>query len=418
MPDESKSQPSNVAKIEKDVRAIQEHIIIGCSDARDISEAYFHAMDKAIGEYRANGIVVEVERLSVAGTFATRSTIAEIKSKIFQKLSQYYEYDKKGVKIEFFIHVNTHGDAHLKDETHRGRHSMHDIEVVPNSVINCGMMGADVVAKEIEQLLLEKKPVLKFRNSVRESIRIDSQEKIKQLLAIFYNFRDGSIVDWIKPIYDLSIHAHAQKEKLRVAFDCDPVLRHLGIHITAGIQNYATNEYLRVDENKYRTILDEVYETIRENGKPRDDEHRIAKQSPLIGCFHMTDFADARKSAAEYYIGDQFAANQVFAVGSATLDQHRRPLGAYTIASLFYGRQHLGLDLWPILCNTERQADMGLMRIMSDPLGNRFVKWFDIKLPKTYKGDNGALIAPASLRNAASKARLQNGAKGIIKPCH
>lgn len=413
--DEPKSQASNISTVEKDVREIQIHIILGCSDARDISEAYFNAMDKATKDYRAKGIIVEVERLSVAGTFATRSTVAEIKSKIFQKLNQFYEYDKKGVKIEFFIHVNTHGDAHLKDEANRGRHSMHDIEVVPNSIINCGMMSAHIVAKEIEQELLERKPLLTLKNSVRESIRINSPEKIKQFLAIFYNFREGSIVDWIKPIYDLSIHAHNQKEKLRTAFDCDPVLRHLGIHITAGIQNYATNEYLRVDGNKYRTLLDEVYETIRGNGKPRDDEHRIAKQSPLIGCFHMTDFPDARKSAAEYYIGDQYAANQVFAVGSASLDQHRRPLGAYQVGAYYYGIKHLGLDFWPIMCNTARQADMAHTRIMSDPLGNRFTKWFDIKLPLSYKDENGALIAPAHLRNAAGMARLQNGIKDTNK---
>ncbi|MFA6327937.1 MAG: hypothetical protein WCY41_00660 [Candidatus Micrarchaeia archaeon] len=417
MEDESGSQSQKVAIVEKDVREIQVHIILGCSDARDISGAYFGSMKKMLEKYRADGILVDVERLSVAGTFATQSTIAEIKSKIFEKVREYYEYDVKDVKITFFVHVNAHGDAHLKDGAVRERHSMHDIEVVPGSSFNCGMMNAHIVAEEMERLLLDAKPTLKFKNSVKSSIRIDSEAKIKDLLKNFYGFNGGSIVNWIKPIYDLRIHANDQKGKLREAFDNDPVISHLGVHITAGIQNYATNEYLRVDGNTHiKTFLDDVYANMRESGVPSDYAARVSKQEPLIGCWHKSDFQDARKTVADFYIGDQYAAGQVFAIGSAMLDQNRRPLGAYQLGSYFYGITHLKLQpVWPVLCKQEREAQMASTRIMNDSLGGFFTSHFNIRLPLTYRDGGQGLIAPAELRNAASKAKLP-GAAGCA--CH
>lgn len=374
----------------KTPKRIEVHVIIGCSDARDIPQTFFDTLKELKLARWDNGRAhIDVERLSVAGTFVTEGIIAEVKTLILNKVTQYFEYDKKGVPLDFYVHVNAHGDATLKEGAKRENHSIQDIQVSEGSKFNCGMMGAHVVAREIEALLLKEKPTLQVGSSVRGKIKIRSEDDIRDLLKMAYNFRDGSIIEWIQPIHDLPGHARDQKNKLRAAFDRDPEISHLGVHITAGVQNYRTNDYIRVDGNtEFRradgtrvksTFFDDVYAELRKRGNGTENEVRVGNHEPKLGLFHMSSIQDARKKAAEHVLGADYAAGQVFAIGSAYLDRHRRPMEQYQVGGAHYGITHLHLDRWPVLCENEKQTERALSRLDNDPLVGFFMKHYDVK---------------------------------------
>src|SRR3989344_6261474 len=113
-----------------EMKEIQVHIIAGCSDSRDISDAFNHAKDKRVEYEKKNGRLIDIQRLSVPGVFATPEIIGEIKTLIFSKMSDYYAHIVERKKpIEFFVHMTSHGAARLKEGRTYGAFSYQDIEV-------------------------------------------------------------------------------------------------------------------------------------------------------------------------------------------------------------------------------------------------------------------------------------------------
>lgn len=367
--------------IDPAVKSIEVHVVIGCQDSRDLSEAFLKALDQGIKEQRAEGVIIDFQRFAVAGTFITPELVAELKTLVFAKKAEYYEYGQAGVKIEFFFHINAHGDAHLKKGADRHEHSVDNIEINKSGKTNCGMMHADVVAKEIEELLLNEKPVI-------GEIKINNHLDIKRMLKEVYGFTGGSIMDWIKPIQNLAEHPLNQKLELRRYFDADPVTRNLHLHITSGVQNYETNEYLRVDKNTQEhmaiTFLDTVYERVRSNGRASDHHGRITAQKPVFGLIHQASIHDARKTAYELLKGDSHGAGKVFgaSMGDKSSVQDFRPLDRYQLAGMFYGIVHLGIKEWAIMGKNERETNMMASRFQKGGLASFFIKHFDLKIIK------------------------------------
>ena len=146
--------------IDAGLKRIEVHVVIGCQDSRDLSEAFLKAQKEMEAEMASNGVLIDFQRFAVAGTFITPELVAELKTMIFAKMAQYYEYVQNGVAVEFFFHINAHGDARLKQGADRHEHSVDNIEITKGAKTSCGMMHADTVAREMEELLLSEKPTI------------------------------------------------------------------------------------------------------------------------------------------------------------------------------------------------------------------------------------------------------------------
>jgi hypothetical protein len=367
--------------MESSVKKVELHIVIGCADARDISSAFNDALTAQKEQEMKEGKLIDFQRMSVAGTFMTPEIVAEVKTIIQEKVRDYFEYYKTGCPIDIFVHVTSHGNANLKQgHTHSGK-SYHDITIGESS-FNCGMMHAREVAMEMEEMLLANKAVLEYGlKGKRTQIRIESEEDIETLMKKAYGHNGTIAGNWVRSIVNISTHAYSQKKVLREALDADPAFANLRIKITAGVQNYQTSDYFRVDGNTHlHTFLDEVYERVRKTGQP-DQVSRIAKQKPVLGLFHHSGVQQSRATAVKNYFGSQkYSAGQVFAIGSVNLPDYFRTFGPYKSAGFFYGIKHLGLTTWVVMGRNLKETEEMKERILSDPLMGYFVKEMGVKL--------------------------------------
>lgn len=364
--------------LDNSVKRVEIHVIIGCADARDLSDGFVTALKDVKDDAKKKGTLIDDQRMAVAGTYMTPEIVGECKTMVFSKMAEYFEYRNAGVPVEFYIHINAHGDAHLKAGADRLEHSAHNIEITPGAKTNCGMMGASGVSREIEQLLLKEKPTI-------GDVKINSEADIRKMMKKYYGF-DGSAASWLTSIVDLAEHPKAQKEELRRNFDADTTIKNLHIHITAGVQNYETNEYLRVDANKQPhmrvTFLDRVYEKMRKNGKPSDHAGRTSKQDPELGLFHQTSIIDARKTAYELVRGGNHSAGKVFGIGigDKTAVQDFRPFDRYQIGGFFYATTHLKIKEWVVMGKNQKETDMMVKRLENDKLCSFFAKHFNVTI--------------------------------------
>ena len=153
------------------------------------------------------------------------------------------------------------------------------------------------------------------------------------------------------------------------------------INITAGVKNYRTNEYFRVDGNTHlNTFLDSVYESVRSKKLAQDKAH-TERQNPVLGLFHHSSIQQARAVAVKNFFGSEsYSAGQVFAIGSMNLSDYFRTFGPYKVAGFFFGVKHLGLLEWVVMGRTTKESEEMHERIISDPLMGYFVKEFGVKL--------------------------------------
>jgi hypothetical protein len=283
-----------------------------------------------------------------------------------------------------------HGNATLKPGRTHATRSYHDIEIKP-AAFNCGMMHAADVAIEMEGVLLKEKAVLEYGlKGKRQQIKIENEESIEKLMLAAYGHNGTIAGNWIKSIVNLTTHAYEQKKILRLALDADPALANLRIHITAGVQNYATNEYYRVDGNmQLNTLMDAVYERIRRMEAVPDQEQRIAKQAPVLGLFHHTSVTHARANAIKYYFGNEnYSAGQVFAIGSINVADYFRTFGPYKNAGFFYGVVHLGLKNWVVMGRNVEETSAMMERLKNATLLGYFIRYYQVKLvPMTADGE-------------------------------
>jgi len=363
------------------IKKIELHIVVGCADARDVSAAFYTALEEQKEEELHNGTLIDFQRMSVAGTFVTPGIIDEIKSHIQEKMREYFSYYKAGLPIDIFVHLTAHGNVVLRKGRLHSTRSYHDIEV-EEAPFNCGMIHAQEVALEMESMLLGKRAVLEYGlRGKRHQLRIETEEDIETLMKMAYGHNGTIAGNWVKSIVNLCTHAYEQKKVLRESLDADPTFENLKIVLTAGVKNYHTNEYYRVDGNTHlNTFLDLVYDKVRKSGHVQDGSH-TQKQNPALGMFHHSEIQQARALAVKYYLGmDKYNVGQVFAIGSMNVPDYFKTFGPYKNAGFFYGVKHLGLRTWIVMGRDLKEAEKMQERIFNDPLMGYFLKEFEVKL--------------------------------------
>lgn len=364
------------------------HILLGCADARDLSQLHIDAINAVTARFHTRHIDIDFHAIRAAGSFVTPDVVMDIKRTIEQEL-RHSKNNKRPVR--FYVHIQTHG--HLTANSSKSYIShVHDLHVEEGSPLNCGMLGASSVAIEIEQLLLEKKPRISVRG---KSFIVKDNDSIRRLLRTVYN-HDGYLAgDWIKSIDLLRTHPRNQRTILERAIKADPDLKTLEIAITAGIQDYAIHSLIRVDGGDPAVpFWDEVQEYIRKHagGERMSKEilfHQAEKQKPLAGLLCMSDpRMSSRASAARFYLGMKdidysasgYMPNTLFNITGSNFDLPLTPFGPYVIAGFFYAVKHLHLTDQMVMGYDEMQTERILAKIKRDPLMNLIVKTFNVNL--------------------------------------
>jgi hypothetical protein len=369
------------------VKEKQVHILIGCADARDLSQVQLDAVNHITSAFRNKGVEVEMHVIRAAGSFVTPDVVMDIK-RTFEQAQRNTE--DLAIPITYYVHIQTHG--HLTEDSNESYIShVHDLKVVDGSPLNCGMLGASSVGIEIEQMIVQEKPEIEVRGYKH---RIYNDTKIKMLLKEVYAY-DGYLAgDWITSIDLLRTHPRHQRTVLEKAIANDAELKMLNIKITSGIQDYAIHALIRVDDGEPEVpFWDDVQAYIRmhvKNDRSAKDIliNQSQKQKPLAGLLSMSDPRMASRTyAANYYMtlkgiehnGD-YLPNTLFNMTGTSFDIPHTPFGPYVIAGFFYAVRHLGLTDQLIMGYNEAQTSRIVQKIHNDPLMEMIVKKFNVNL--------------------------------------
>lgn len=365
----------------------QVHVLIGCADARDLSQIQLDAVARVTEDYRKNDIEVEVHVIRAAGSFISPDVVMDIK--------RTFEYAQRNcpdpnIRILYFVHIQTHG--HLTEDSNDNYIShVHELTVVDGSPLNCGMLNASSVGVEIEQMIIEERPVIDVRG---RSIVVDTDTKIKTLLAEVYAY-DGYLAgDWIKSIDLLRTHTRHQRTILEKHIARDPELKMLDIKITCGFNDYAIHSLIRVDDGDPAVpFWDSVQHEVRANAmnerKAKDLLiNQSKKQKPLAGLLCMTDpRLSSSLMAANYYMRlrkikhtGEYLPNTVFNMTGSSFDIPHTPFGPYVIAGFFFAVKTLNLIDQMIMGYDAAQTSRIIQKIQNDPIMNMIVKKFGVNL--------------------------------------
>ncbi|MEJ0056809.1 MAG: hypothetical protein WDN75_14830 [Bacteroidota bacterium] len=291
--------------------------------------------------------------------------------------------------IGYFVHIQTH--AHLTEDSNDDYIShVHDLHIVQESPLNCGMLGASAVGVEIEKMIVEEKPVIELDG---EKIIVDNDTKIKLMLKEHYAY-DGYLAgDWIFSIDLLRTHPRHQRTLLEKAIDNDSELKVLDIKITCGIMDYSIHSLIRVDDGDPAVpFWDTVQKYVRDHSLNERTKrevliHQSQKQKPLAGLLCMSDpRQSSRNYAAEYYLKSkgvntgEYLPNTVFNMTGSSFDIPYTPFGPYVIAGFFYAVKHLGLTDQMVMGYDAAQTSRIMMKIKNDPIMNMIVKKFKVNL--------------------------------------
>jgi hypothetical protein len=364
----------------------QVHILIGCADARDLSQVQLDAVSKISADFKLNGVDIEMHVIRTAGSFVSPDVVMDIK----RTFEQAQRTADASMPIQYFVHIQTHGHLTEDSNDHYISH-VHDLRIVDGSPLNCGMLGASAVGVEIEQMIIEEKPVIAMEG---KSIVIDNDTKIKSLLQNFYAY-DGYLAgDWIKSIDLLRTHPRHQRTILEKTIAIDPELKMLDIQITCGIMDYAIHSLIRVDDGDpavpfWDGVQLEVRKHTQNERKAKDVLiHQSQKQKPLAGLISMSDPRMAsRNLAANHYMkiksiahnGD-YLPNTVFNMTGSSFDIPHTPFGPYVIGGFFYAVKHLQLIDQMVMGYDKHQTSRIVQKIYNDPIMNMIVKRFGVNL--------------------------------------
>ncbi|MBT1706156.1 hypothetical protein [Chryseosolibacter indicus] len=369
------------------MRQKQVHILIGCADARDLSQVQLDAVEHISAGFLKNGIVIEMHTIRAAGSFVTPDVVMDIKRTFEQAQRNSSDED---VTLSYYVHIQTHGHLTEDSNDHYISH-VHDLKIVDGSPLNCGMLGASSVGVELERMIVEEKPEIEVRG---KRIKIYNDTKIKLLLKEVYAY-DGYLAgDWIKSIDLLRTHPRHQRTILEKAIASDPELKVLNIQITSGIQDYAIHSLIRVDDGEPEVpFWDQVQQYVRMN--VQNDRHakeililQSQKQKPLAGLLSLTDpRMSSREHAAKYYMdmkgiahnGD-YLPNTLFNMTGSSFDIPYTPFGPYVIAGFFFSVKHLALLDQMVMGYDTDQTGRMMQKIKNDPLMNMIVKKFKVNL--------------------------------------
>ena len=258
----------------------QIHILIGCADARDLSQVQLDGVSTISQDFEKKGIEIEYHVVRAAGSFVTPDVVMDIKRTVEQAQRNLTE----PTAVTYFVHIQTH--AHLTEDSKDDYIShVHDLHVVEGSPLNCGMLNASTVGVEIEQMIVEERPKLELDGKM---VVIDNDTKIKLLLKEHYAY-DGYLAgDWIFSIDLLRTHPRHQRTLLEKAIDNDSELKVLDIQITCGIMDYSIHSLIRVDDGDPAVpFWDEVQKYIRghsENERTKREVliHQSQKPQPVL----------------------------------------------------------------------------------------------------------------------------------------
>lgn len=363
------------------------HILLGCADARDLSQIHVDAVRAVSAEWKEKGIEVDYHTIRAAGSFVTPDVVMDIKRTIEQELRQSQDVHRP---IRFYVHIQSHG--HLTEDSSKEYIShVHDLHIVDGSPLNCGMLGASSLGIELEQLLLEEQPEVWIKG---ELVKIDDDKKIRRLLRNVYN-HDGYLAgDWIKSIDLLRTHPRNQRTELERAIKNDPELRNLDIKVTAGIQDYSIHSLIRVDGGDPEVPWwDEVQAYIRRQVQDERSRKEVLfrqaeKQKPLAGLLCMSDpRMSSRLHAAQYYLamkniehGAEYMPNTVFNISGSNFDIPLTPFGPYVIAGFYFSVHYLGLTDQMVMGYDPQQTQRILAKIENDLLMQLIVKKYKVNL--------------------------------------
>jgi hypothetical protein len=365
----------------------QVHVLIGCADARDLSQTQLDAITKVTEDFRKDNIEVELHVIRAAGSFISPDVVMDIK-RTFEQAQR--NCPDPQVDISYFVHIQTHG--HLTEDSNDNYIShVHDLKIVDGSPLNCGMLNASSVAIEIEQMIVEERPVVNVRG---KAMVIDNDTKIKNLLQEFYAY-DGYLAgDFIKSIDLLRTHPRHQRTVLEKYIATDPELKMLDIHITCGILDYAIHSLIRVDDGEpavafWDTVQQEIRRHAQNDRKAKDLLiNQSKKQKPLAGLLCMSDpRLSSRTVAANYYMrlkkiehtGD-YLPNTVFNMTGSSFDIPHTPFGPYVIAGFYFAVKHLSLTDQMVMGFDANQTTRIMQKIKNDPIMHMVVNKFGVNL--------------------------------------
>jgi hypothetical protein len=365
----------------------QVHILIGCADARDLNQLQLDAVSKTTADFNSRGIEVEMHVIRAAGSFISPDVVMDIK-RTFEQAQR--NCADPQIDITYFVHIQTHG--HLTEDSNDNYIShVHELKIVDGSPLNCGMLNASSVGVEMEQMIVEEKPVINVRG---KAIVIDNDTKIKHLLREFYAY-DGYLAgDFIKSIDLLRTHPRHQRTVLEKHIATDPDLKMLDIHITCGIMDYAIHSLIRVDDGDpavpfWDTVQQEVRKYSHNDRKSKDLLiNQTKKQKPLAGLLCMSDpRLSSRILAANYYMtlknikhtGD-YLPNTVFNMTGSSFDIPHTPFGPYVLGGFFYSVKHLHLLDQMIMGFDANQTTRIMQKMKNDPIMSMIVRKFGVNL--------------------------------------
>jgi hypothetical protein len=365
----------------------QVHILIGCADARDLSQLQLDAVKVVSEQFEKNQIEIEYHVIRAAGSFVTPDVVMDIKRTVEQAERSTEDH---GIPLSYFVHIQTHG--HLTEDSNDNYIShVHDLHIVQGSPLNCGMLHASAVGVEIEQMIVDLKPEVMLDG---QKVTINNDTKIKQLLHEHYAY-DGYLAgDWIFSIDLLRTHPRHQRTLLEKAIDNDAELKVLDIKITCGIMDYSIHSLIRVDDGDPAVpFWDSVQHYIRDhsiNERTKREVliHQSQKQAPLAGLLCMSDpRQSSRANAAKYYLKlkginskGEYLPNTLFNMTGSSFDIPNTPFGPYVIAGFFYAVKHLKLADQLVMGHDTKQTSRILLKIANDPIMSLIVKNFGVNL--------------------------------------
>ena len=369
------------------IKEKQVHILIGCADARDLSQVQLDAVKVVSEDFKKKGIEIEYHVIRAAGSFVTPDVVMDIKRTVEQAERGNNDFN---IPLTYFVHIQTH--AHLTEDSNDAYIShVHDLHVVQGSPLNCGMLGASGVGIEIEQMIIEEKPTITVdgKNTV-----IDNDTKIKHLLREHYAY-DGYLAgDWIFSIDLLRTHPRHQRTLLEKAIENDAELKVLDLSITSGIMDYSIHSLIRVDDGDPAVpFWDTVQKYVREhstNDRTKREMliHQSQKQKPYAGLLCMSDpRQSSRERAAAHYLrmkgvseSGEYLPNTVFNMTGSSFDIPNTPFGPYVIGGFFYAVKHLHLTDQIVMGYDAAQTSRIIQKIKNDPIMNMIVKKFGVNL--------------------------------------
>ena len=368
------------------IKEKQVHILIGCADARDLSQIQLDAIASTTDQFRRDGIEVEMHVIRAAGSFVTPDIVMDIK----RTFEQVQRNNNKNVPMRYYVHIQTHGHLTEESNDHYISH-VHDLHIVDESPLNCGMLHASAVGVEIEEMIVAEKPEIIVKGKM---YKIINDTSIKLLLREVYAY-DGYLAgDWVTSIDLLRTHPRHQRTLLEKAIAKDPELKVLDIQITSGIMDYAIHSLIRVDDGDpevpfWDTVQLEVRKYAQNDRNAREVLiNQSKKQTPLAGLISMSDPRQASRSrAANFYMKQkgikhtgEYLPNTVFNMTGTSFDIPHTPFGPYVIAGFYYAIKYLNLTDQMVMGYDISQTTRMIQKIKNDPLMNMFVKKFNVNL--------------------------------------